>query len=1251
MKTKHLFYSLALASAFVACTQEELVNAPVADKAVERPTAGVVEFTFNEGVESRFNYEKKDGFQIGDVFGLYLMDEYIGSYNSEENHFCAGEHANANDPWWTYQNHWFGMYKFTNNIQSNYPFTYTKDGGKNVWKNDAKLVEGNYFAMFPQNDLALNRRELWRYIEPRVELKKVSSSTAMDRKFQNVENQFWLGYNQIYRDATASAEGVMKMDIKMVGAMLPLRINLVGWQGNDVKLDKISFKDANGKALPTIAYVEPAGKENWGTYGWIGYDAAKAELEDCQYWALDKYNESKTWTRNKVMKLVRWSSPTAEGGRVPYGLDESKQYQAYEYSFDYPANTILKGDVSNGDMVTTYVVVPALNSEEDYKNIQACVYGWKLVKRTNGKYTHEDGYKYDWEYGMLAGSTSAADETEMNYTFILSDYVNAWMNMAEEADYYRDVEIRFDNFGWKNVAENKLVATTADMEKMVLGYLSENINQTVANITVEPDAAGVEIRQSFIDQLAEIAKEKKITLNFSGRRQGKVYFNEDNTMALLNVVTETGNFVKFTYSDGIKLINNADQTISNAYGTIDQLIINSGQGKLTVNGKAVVIENEGTLIVGGTNKQTNTVDYIVNNGIVTLKKNAVVGTLDNEAGAKTTVADSSAAGTVNNKYEDACDACTPAELVVENGTFSVGNLINAAKLTNNATISVTTKITNNTHKHGVWALVNNGTIKSAVVAKPAIVENNGTISNFGTISTAIYNKKGAVIDNKPTSVDGGLTGAGTIVENRGVINTYNGVIETLKNQFNQGEDEAVLNVYGQNVSVKSDANSVGQIVFHGVDPQHVGTEGKDTRYFRTIKAMNTTDLFLMMEHVGAPNLMTAYNLELKNASSDASKYASVSTIYVDGAKVNFFGAEGRKYAFINAELTVKKGCQFHIENLITLQVKKLGGLHEGEIHIGTGSTLLGGDGNEIDHNQPGEIPAKGYAIDGETCTIYSPEGLITIAERIGKEDSEFDGVTELKLNNNIDMSGYTWTPMTKLEEGVTFNGNDKTISNLTINVSTYTLVDGELSADYTKSAGFVAFNEGGIIKNLTFDNAKVKGVVSVGVVAGESYDGEISNVVVKNSTVNGNKNVGGIVGYTEGTEISNSKAENSTLTATPFKYANNTYGDGNNVGGIAGIAVTTTISHNEAKKMVINAYKDAAGIVGTVSGNVYFASNKIVESLNINIDQETYSYGAKDANAGQITGRNVGTVTTDGNNVTLTQKTDGVDGTFVITTK
>lgn len=82
MKTKHLFFTLAFSSMFVACSQEELVNDVnnVDQEALKnRPVAGVVEFSLNE-VDSRFNHAV-GGFDNGETIDLYLMDELNGYYD------------------------------------------------------------------------------------------------------------------------------------------------------------------------------------------------------------------------------------------------------------------------------------------------------------------------------------------------------------------------------------------------------------------------------------------------------------------------------------------------------------------------------------------------------------------------------------------------------------------------------------------------------------------------------------------------------------------------------------------------------------------------------------------------------------------------------------------------------------------------------------------------------------------------------------------------------------------------------------------------------------------------------------------------------------------------------------------------------------------------------------------------------------------------------------------------------------------
>ena len=96
MKAKYLFYSLALASAFTACTQDELFDAPALESndVGGRPVAGVVPFV-GDKVESRYNSEAAT-FETGDQMGLYLMDEVRG----------WGELPNANKTYWQWQSCW-----------------------------------------------------------------------------------------------------------------------------------------------------------------------------------------------------------------------------------------------------------------------------------------------------------------------------------------------------------------------------------------------------------------------------------------------------------------------------------------------------------------------------------------------------------------------------------------------------------------------------------------------------------------------------------------------------------------------------------------------------------------------------------------------------------------------------------------------------------------------------------------------------------------------------------------------------------------------------------------------------------------------------------------------------------------------------------------------------------------------------------------------------------------------------------------
>jgi len=279
------------------------------------------------------------------------------------------------------------------------------------------------------------------------------------------------------------------------------------------------------------------------------------------------------------------------------------------------------------------------------------------------------------------------------------------------------------------------------------------------------------------------------------------------------------------------------------------------------------------------------------------------------------------------------------------------------------------------------------------------------------------------------------------------------------------------------------------------------------------------------------------------------------------------------------------------------------------------------------------------AWDGSTKPVTEENGVYTIttatqlawvAEQVNSGANTFSGKT-VKLANDIDLNNVAWTPIglnaynAKKFKG-TFDGQDKTISNLSINLAT----------GYTAAGLFGALN--GTAKNFTIKGAVVKHISSgdptdngIAVVAGSIYNkGTIDNVHVENATVEGNRYMGGISGYTYG-NVTNCSVKNIKLTATPDTEGGS-YNNGDKVGAVVGYWAGDGqfgLTGNTATEFEIKGYRDLGGIVGSASaGNV---ANNRAENGKILIDQQTGYYGDKDTNAGVVIGRKNAGVTESNN--------------------
>ena len=222
-------------------------------------------------------------------------------------------------------------------------------------------------------------------------------------------------------------------------------------------------------------------------------------------------------------------------------------------------------------------------------------------------------------------------------------------------------------------------------------------------------------------------------------------------------------------------------------------------------------------------------------------------------------------------------------------------------------------------------------------------------------------------------------------------------------------------------------------------------------------------------------------------------------------------------------------------------------------------------------------PAKGNGSVDKPYEISSAAELAWFRDYVNKE-SQF---ASAMLTDDIDLSEFchaadaatnteelSWDPIGngKMYCG-TFDGNGKTIRNLYIN-TTYIF------------RGFFGYANGGSIKNITFDNAKVKNTnkFGTGILTGGFEKCTIENIkILANCSVEGTENTGGIAGAGAG-YISN--CENRAK-------VNGT----NKVGGIVGSSYDNTIS-SCANYGAVTGTEYAGGIVG------YFGSGTMQNSAN-----------------------------------------------------
>ncbi len=508
------------------------------------------------------------------------------------------------------------------------------------------------------------------------------------------------------------------------------------------------------------------------------------------------------------------------------------------------------------------------------------------------------------------------------------------------------------------------------------------------------------------------------------------------------------------------------------------------------------------------------------------------------------------------------------------------------------------KIINCYNEGNLVSTVKDGYMGGIAYTNEGLIEN---CQNNGNIMTAIASTKtvaGISAVNKGTIKNVINTGHIKASAEVGGIVSDSKAGSTITNALSIGQVEAFTSRDALGSVVAKDAGAIFTNVYYDeqvvlADNSLAGITGLNTSAL-------TADTFTIGDEAWSKTANRYPVLKLF-ADEVMSQLASMPVWFADGQHADQLSenatlatADDLKWS-VGESLSFKvEGNQLIVTNTDTYNTTQLSSSYKGavrSIEIGALAKIFAQAGTETD-----------------PYLIESVNDLKKLAADIESSGMDYAGKF-IKLVNDLDLNGEAFKPIAG--DGLTefkgsFDGNNKTISNLKISTTT----------DGTGLFGRVGL--GGVIKNLTIDaNSSVAGKSSVGGFVGMLNSGTVDNCV-NMATVSATAttaNIGGIIGQASGTAVISNCKNTADITAGKSQtggivgYANgteikiiNASNEGKITGttktaGIAGYITATTID-GAINTGEITGTTDVAGIVGYTTKVCAVNAAKNLASIN-----------------------------------------------------
>ena len=791
MRTKHLFYTAAMAALFAACVNDDFETIGQQENAVNdgRPVVGNVELNFTKGgADTRLIYDNGYAWEATDEIGALLMDNVIAEYPETESLT------------------WLEKYKLVNDIHTSYRFTY--DVNEKVWGCDAKMLEGNYFFAYPWESYDGERR-----VKHSLTNQTQEGVGAEIRRESYAKNQFFIGYSQIM--AGTNDTEVLDSSVEMVPVLGAIQLQIVNTGTQTYHINKVVLKSDQLYSTLTFDPTNAAYGKNdkWnleqnrlqGNVGW-GTDATATTFNYANYTGNQEdiyYSKATTpapvyniaaddkYERNAALRAVVNQDPTETDNYAEIaitGTEEQRALVSTKVDEDAIAYVLIMANAVE-NVTKNGLKLDIYTDEGIVRNIDLTVKTTDNINNPGG----QDKYE-----ALVSSAVKAIGPSVVNTVGVQID--DNSFNVPTSMDIYTNDDL--EQFIKWNINETGAQTITAELVKPNVTLSAEMAQLLADNSDVDLTITGNEtltLAEGVVSNLLDL---ENVHIKCDIKVEGTLNLTEDSEL----------NDIAIAVAEGATLNINEDLD-----DKAEAEITNEGVVEMAENAKvpaAVTFTNKAEMNIAANadvrGAIENEINAVINSEgyIRTITNNATSNEKDEDAvvnlTGKGTIAEGTNNGIINAGKDSRVTVEGSGEIIIELGATVKTTNNTVAYKTGDLEIDDTTLESLN--KNGVEKLILTGDVE--ITAEKATAKFDIIAAQTGSSLTVSEDAKGLAVTN--LNIEGDATTDGAITATTVTV-----------------EEDVTLNNYGD-ITATTFTNN-GEVNNHGtVTAQTInGTEGKD----------------------------------------------------------------------------------------------------------------------------------------------------------------------------------------------------------------------------------------------------------------------------------------------------------------------------------------------------------------------------------------------------------------------------------------